>query len=166
MIWYRVWFHPKVLVSRIKKFIKEFKILFSFSKWNIDRVLPLIGFSLVFFPFIINCSVLDTVSFDIPHLYTLSVHYNCSLMFWPLVYFYLTCRYIKIKIKEQNYSIAKVIDERKVIKSQKILRSIRILDAIYSELNQCSNKFWSLYLLSIWLIFSVLIIFVLFLFLR
>jgi hypothetical protein len=78
-------------------------------------------------------------------------------MLFPLVYFYLIWHYIKIKIKEQNDFIAKAIVERKVIKSQKIMRSIRSLDGIYSELNQYNRDFWSLYLLSIWLIFGLLL---------
>jgi hypothetical protein len=50
--------------------------------------------------------------FGIPHsiLYTISVHYNYSIIFSPLVYFYLICCYIKIK--EQNDFIAKAVVER------------------------------------------------------
>jgi hypothetical protein len=80
-------------------------------------------------------------------------------MIWPVVFFYLICRYIKIKIKEQNDFIAKAIIERKVINSQKILRLILDLNAIYTEINEYNNDFWSLYLLSIWLIFGALLIF-------
>ncbi len=47
-----------------------------------------------------------------------------SRSFLPLVYFYLICRFIKIKIKEQNDFIAKAIVERKVINNTKILQSI------------------------------------------
>jgi hypothetical protein len=96
-------------------------------------------------PFILNYSLLDLMIFGIPHtfLYTLSLHYNCSIIFWPLVYFYLICRYIKIKIEEQNDLIAKAIVERKVIITQKMLRSNRNLNAIYSEINENNHDFWS-----------------------
>jgi hypothetical protein len=99
-------------------------------------------------PFILNYSLLDLMIFGIPHtfLYTLSYHYNCSIIFWPLVYFYLICRYIKIKIEEQNDLIAKAIVERKVIITQKMLRSNRNLNAIYSEIIENNHDFWSLYL--------------------
>jgi hypothetical protein len=80
-------------------------------------------------------------------------------MFWPLVYFYLICRYIKIKIKGQNEFIAKAKVERKVLNGQKILKSILNLNAIYSELNEYNREFWCLYLLSVWLLFGVFIIF-------
>ncbi len=145
--------------EEIYKFIRESKFLFSSCKLNTDSALPLMAFSLNLFPFIINCSLLDIILFGIPHsiLYTLSVHYTCSIIFWPLVYFYLICRYIKIKIKEQNDFIAKAIVEQKVINIRKILRSIRNLNAIYLELNEYNQNFWSKYLLSIWLIFGVII---------
>jgi hypothetical protein len=144
----------------INKLIKESKILFSICEWNNKIITPMI-FTLNLLPFILNYSLLDLMIFGIPHtfLYTLSVHYNCSIIFWPLVYFYLICRYIKIKIKEQNDLIAKAIVERKVINSQKILRLIRNLNAIYSEINEYNREFWSKYLLLIWFIFGFLIIF-------
>jgi hypothetical protein len=147
--------------EEIYKLIKDSKILFLICKWNTDSALPLMAFSLNFFPFIINCSLLDIILFGIPHsiLHALSVHYTTSMIFWPLVYFHLICRYIKIKLKEQNDFIVKAIVERKVINYEKILRSIRKLNAIYSELNEYNRDFWSLYLLSIWLLLGTLIIF-------
>jgi hypothetical protein len=147
--------------EEIYKLIKESKIMFYLCKWNTNRILPLIGFFLVFLPFIMNCSVLDTVIFGIPHsiLYTLCVHYTVLAVLWPLVYFHLICRYIKIKLKEQNDFIAKAIVERKVINYQKMLRPIRKLNAIYLELNEYNRDFWSLYLLSIWVFLGSIIIF-------
>jgi hypothetical protein len=113
------------------------------------------------FPFIINYSFLEIIIFGVPHsLFTaIAVNYISCLMLWPFVYFYLICRYIKIKIKQQNDFISKAIVERKPINSTKILRSIHKFNAIYSEINEYNNQFWSLYLLSIWLIFGSLIIF-------
>jgi hypothetical protein len=147
--------------EEIYKLVKDSKILFSFCKWNSERVLPLMAFVTNLFPFIINCSLLDIIFFGIPHclLYILFIHYICSIMFWPLVYFYFICRYINIKIKEQNDFITRAIVGRKVINSLKISQLIRNLDRIYSELNQYNYEFWSLYLLTIWLSFGALIIF-------
>jgi hypothetical protein len=147
--------------EEIYKLIKESKFLFSFCEWNTHIIVPLMGFLLSLLPFIINCSLLDIILFGIPHsiLYTIAVHYTTSIMIWSVVYFYLICRYIKIKIKEQNDFIAKAIIERKVINSQKILRLIRNLNEVYTEVNEYDYDFWSLYLLSIWLIFGALLIF-------
>jgi len=110
-------------------------------------------------PFVINCSLLDIILFGIPQsiLFTVCVHYSSSILFWPVVYFYVICRYIKIKIKVQNDLIEKAIFERNVINSTKILRSIRNLDAIYTELNEYNREFWSLYLLLVWFIYGLLI---------
>jgi hypothetical protein len=147
--------------EEIYKLMKESKILFLFFKWNINYFLPPIGFLLNLFPFIINNSFLEIIIFGIPHsfFWAIAVNYISCLMLWPFVYFYLICRYIKIKIKQQNDFISKAIVERKPINSTKILRSIHKFNAIYSEINEYNNQFWSLYLLSIWLIFGSLIIF-------
>jgi hypothetical protein len=145
--------------EEIYKMMKVSKTLFSLGKSNFEICLPLIVFLMSFVPFIINCSLLDIILFGIPQsiLFTVCVHYSSSILFWPVVYFYIICRYIKIKIKEQNDLIAKAIVERNVINSTKILRSIRNLDAIYTELNEYNREFWSLYLLLIWLMFGFVI---------
>jgi hypothetical protein len=92
----------------IYKLIKESKILFSFCEWN-NKIIPLMVFTINLLLFILNYSLLDLMIFGIPHsiLYALCVHYNCCIIFLPLVYFYLICGYIKIKIKEQNDSSQK-----------------------------------------------------------
>jgi hypothetical protein len=133
--------------------------MFSLGKSNSQIGLPLMAFLVSFVPFIINCSLLDIILFGIPQsiLFALCVHYSSTILFWPVVYFYLICRYIKIKIKEQNDLIAKAIVERSVINRTKILRSIRNLDGIYTELNEYNHEFWSLYLLLIWLMFGLFI---------
>jgi hypothetical protein len=145
--------------EEIYKLMKVSKILFSLGKSNSEIGLPLMAFSMSFVPFIIDSSLLEIILFGIPHsiLFTLSVHYTSSILFWPVVYFYLICRYIKIKIKKQNDLIAKAIVKRNLSNSTKILRSIRNLDAIYAELNEYNREFWSLYLLLIWLIFGLII---------
>jgi hypothetical protein len=144
--------------EEIYKLMKVSKTMFSLGKSNSQIGLPLMAFLVSFVPFIINCSLLDIILFGIPQsiLFTLCVHYSSSLLFWPVVYFYLICRYIKIKIKEQNDLIAKAIVERNVINRTKILRSIRNLDGIYTELNEYNREFWSLYLLLIWLMFGLI----------
>ncbi len=49
------------------KLIKESKILFSIDERNIDKVIPLMAFLLCFVSFIINCSLLDLMTFGIPY---------------------------------------------------------------------------------------------------
>jgi hypothetical protein len=73
--------------EEIYKLMKKSKILFSFCIWNINNVLPPIGFSLNLLPFIINYSFLEIIIFGIPHsfFYAIAVHYTSSLMLWPFV---------------------------------------------------------------------------------
>jgi len=147
--------------KEIYKLIKLSKILFLLSEWNNEILIPLLAFTFNLLPFIMNCSILETLGFGIPNslFFALSLHYSYSTNVWQMVYFYLICHYIKIKFNETNDLISNAFLKRKFMKIKKVLRLIRSLDAKYSELNQFNDEFWSKFLLLIWLIFGTLTVF-------
>jgi hypothetical protein len=65
------------------KLIKESKILFSIGERNIDKVIPLMAFLLCFVSFIINCSLLDLMTFGIP--YSLLQTFNALHLFYNVL---------------------------------------------------------------------------------
>jgi hypothetical protein len=147
--------------KQIYELIKTSKILFLFSELNNKILVPLMALTFNLFAFIINRSIFETLVFGIPNslLFALSIHYSYSTNVWQMVYFYLICRYIKIKFNETNDLISNALLKRKFMKIKKVLRLIRSLDAKYCELNQLNDEFWSKFLLLIWLIFGTLTVF-------
>jgi hypothetical protein len=140
--------------EEIYKLTKQTKALFSFCRFNNETLVPILMFSLNLLPFVLNCSALDTIIFGIPHslLFAIGLHYVCTINVWQLFYFRLICRYIKIKFKESNKFVLKLIVKQKLIKWKKVLRMMRNLNSKYSELHEFNNDLWSKYLLSVWLI--------------
>jgi hypothetical protein len=138
------------------------KLLFRICEWNNNKVIPIIALALNLLPFAMNCSTFDTILFGIPNslLFAFCIHIACNINIFQVVYFYLICRYIKIKFKESNDFV-----RRKKINNENFFRFIQDLDAKYSELNEFDRKYWSKYLLSIWLIFVALVNFGLYVFL-
>jgi hypothetical protein len=138
--------------------IRTTKFLFRICKWNNYKVVPVLAVAASLFPFVMKCSTLDTILFGIPNslLFAFCAHNACNISIFQVVYFYLICRYIKIKFKESNDFI-----RQKKINNENFLRFIRDLEAKYSELNEYDRNFWSKYLLSIWLIFGAVVNFIL-----
>jgi hypothetical protein len=135
--------------KEIYKLMKLSKILFLLSEWNNEILVPLLGFTFNLSPFIMNCSILETLGFGIPNisLFALSIHYSSSTNVWQMVYFYLICRYIKIKFNEINDFISDTLLKIKFIEIENALRLIRSLDVKYSKLNQFNDELWSKFLL-------------------
>ncbi len=145
--------------KEIYKLMKESKLWFSFCRCNNQVFVPIFALSTNLLPFVLNCSALDTIIFGIPHslLFAIGLHYICNINLWQLFYFRLICRYIKIKFKESNDFVSKLIVRQKLIKWKKVLKMIQNLDAKYSELDKYNQEFWSKYLLSIWLMAGAVI---------
>jgi hypothetical protein len=147
--------------KEIYKLIKLSKILFLFSEWNNQILVPLMSVTFNLFPFIMKRSIVETLAFGIPNslLLALSLHYSYSTNVWQMVYYYLICRYMKIKFNKTNDLISNALLKRKFIKIENVSKLIRGLDAKYSELNKFNDEFWSKFLLLFWLIFGTLTVF-------
>ena len=108
---------------------------------------------------------MDTIIFGIPNslLFSLCCYYMYSINVWQVIYFYIICSYIKIKIKELNENILIMIKKKRFSNRNIMMKMIRSLNSLYSEINEYNTKFWSKYLLSIWLIMGSLINIILYL---
>jgi len=92
----------------IYKLIKLSKTLFLICELIIDKSVFMFNFILSIVLFILNCSLMDIFIFGILHslLYALISYYVLSFILWQVVYFYLICYYIKIKLKQTNEKIS------------------------------------------------------------
>ena len=143
----------------IYKLIKLSKNLFYICELIVKIPVPVLVFNLNIIPLIINCSVMETIIFGIPNsfLFALCAYYITSINLWQVIYFYLICSYLKIKIKELNRKLFTILKKRTYLKRKITLKIIRSLNSIYSEINEYNTKFWSKYLMSIWIIMGSLI---------
>jgi len=145
---------------KILKLIKLTKFLFFICKFITEKTMPLCAFTLSFVAFFINCSIMDTMVFGIPSslLFTWMCYYVFSINIWQVVYLYIICLYIKIKLKELNNEITLMSLSKRKINGQTVGDMIRSLSSIYSEINEYNSNYWSKYFLTIWLIFGFCIV--------
>jgi len=125
-----------------------------------EKTLPIFSFILSILSFIINCSILNTVIYGIPHTipFTLACYYVYSINIWQVEYFYIICYYVKVKLKQFNQIISNKLKSKKKINRRFNQSIISSLNSLYFKINAYNTNFWSKYLLSIWLILGSVII--------
>ena len=79
------------------------------------------------------------------------VYFAANDIIYQIVYFYIICQYLKIKIKSFNKSLLNVINSKKRCN---IKYMIQTLHEILSEIMEFNNNFWSMFLS----LFTVIII--------
>jgi hypothetical protein len=142
--------------EEIYEMLKVYKILFKICELNAGKIIPLMGFLLNIIPYAMNCSIVDTILYGIPHslLCACVSHHGFTIIVWQVVYYYFICRYLKIKLKKSNELISQTLKKSQKTSLLSIERVIYSLDSSYVEIEDYNSNFWSKYLLTIWLIFG------------
>ncbi len=116
--------------------------------------MPFFCFFASFVPLLINSSVSQIFIYSLPHsiLFSLSIHYIYYINVWQVIYFYIICRYIKIKLNELKQIIILLNESRLKTNSSYIMTIITSFTAVFKEINEYNTSYWSKYLLAFWLI--------------
>ena len=124
--------------EEIYKLVKKTKRLFILCKYNIELIIPIITFFISFVPFIMNCTVFETIIYGIPHsiLFSMGCYYVFNINIWQVVYLYIMCRYIKIKLNELNNNFSHRIRKHLRTNSRYLSKKLFLLNSIYSEINE------------------------------
>ena len=119
----------------------------------------MITFFISFVPLIMNCTIYEIIIYSIPHsiIFSMACYYSFYINVWQVIYFYIVCRYIKIKLSEINEILSNNIRKHKRTNRIYLSKILFQLNLIYSEINEYNTSFWSKYLLSIWLILGSVI---------
>jgi len=87
--------------EQIYDLIKQSKTLFICCEFMLTKVIPLMGFSMGFLTFSLNCSLIELIVYCIPHciLVSSAIYSGYSIILWQLIYYYIICQYLKSKLK-------------------------------------------------------------------
>ena len=109
------------------------------------------------FIYVVNTNLYTTIVYGIPNslMITISAHHLCNIMYGQLIYFYILCRYLRLKLKNLNESVLQMKRGIRFIRIQNILHSF---NEIYLEINEYNTTYWSKFLFNIWIIFGSIII--------
>ncbi len=139
--------------EELEKFMKLAQRIFSIVRLNNNLIIPMLAIIANLFPYLINCTLSDILCYGLPHtlVYSLFVYYVFDTNMWNFTFFYLICRYTKIKLKISNASIPTDA------KQGMYLKLCSTLVNVHREVIRLNATYWSKYLLSIWIIFALAI---------
>ena len=138
--------------------MKNLKPTFILLKFNNNVLAIIIG--LVFYTVlqIVNKTFMEIILIVFPHtiIYTIWAHYVWNIFSYQILFFFILCRYLRIKLQNLNNSLIKT--EIKTDLESKISRLLRSFDALYREINEYNVTYWSKFLFIIWLCFGTIIV--------
>ena len=125
----------------------------------------LMGFMATFASYLLLELSLKTVIIGCLHsiIFSLGAQYLINIMCTQITYFYIICYYLKLKQREVNNYLRKVIKNKKRFKIFNSNQMIVKLNKIYEEIKECDSIFWSKFLALVWVLFTsaeALIIFI------
>jgi hypothetical protein len=79
-------------------------------------------------------------------IYALFVYFSANFVVYQVVYFYLICYYLKIKLIHENNRIKNKIVSRSRINNSEIKSILNSLNAIHSEIDEFNSNHWNKFL--------------------
>ena len=104
---------------------------------------PLATFIVSFSSFLLKDSSFETIFLALTHsvIVTLVNHYIYSGICSQIFYFYIICYYLKLKQREVNNYLRKVIENKERIKIFNSNQMIKKFNIIYEEISECDSHF-------------------------
>jgi len=145
--------------EEILKFLKISKRLFVLCEIFTRYAMTMVGFTVSILPLSLNSNTYQIIFYCIPNtiLITMCSYYMYSINIWQLIYFYLICYYIKLKLRRINREIMTRSLNKRTINNRNVYYIIKYLTSLYSEIEQYNGIYWSKYLFCVLILFTTII---------
>ena len=102
-------------------------------------------------------NIITTIIFGIPTSINIMLvtHFIGNIFIGKIIYFYILCRYLRLKLKNLNENVLQMKRGIRFIRIQNILNEF---NEIYLEINEYNTTYWSKFLLIIWFTYGLPII--------
>lgn len=144
---------------------KKSKLFFKFVDTFTKKIFPLFAFtiSFVFLSIFTNSSLKELIIFGIPWsiIYWFFGLYDAGIIIWLFIYFALISYNCKLRVKIQNCMLRGYLFKSHRIKAKSIKSLLNNFDKIHIQINRL-NHFWSKFLFWNWMIYSIIIVLLLF----
>jgi len=138
----------------IEKLLKRSRFLF-FISGILTKASPFVGISASFVLFFNSVEFYYYLTF-IPWvlLFALFIYFSSNFIVYQILYFYLICYYLKIKLINENSRIKNLIHSRCRINNSKIKQILNSLNSIHSEIDEFNANHWNKFLF--WILILVI----------
>lgn len=148
--------------SHMKKLTK-FKYLVKLMEFNNQFIVPLIAVTFSTVVYYLNLNLIEVLKYGIINcsILCLWLYQVANLVINSTVHFYIICSYLELKLRYLNETIMKQMLVSKHVKRNN--RILYTLDALYREIKEYNDTYWSRFLFIVWLFFgsaNVLLIYI------
>jgi len=130
----------------INKLLKRSKMIIKFSKFLIFSTC--FTSICVYIPLFMNCTIeLFPVETLWVLFFTLFTYFSNNFNIYQMIYFYIICYYLKIKLRNANNYVRKIFGRKMKVNRLNIKNILHTINAIHREINEYNTDYWSIYLM-------------------
>ena len=135
--------------KQILSLIRKTRLMFTLFAKLVDISVYIFGHILVYTPYLLFCTLKETIIYGIPNnfIYMSTVYYSMEINMFQVLYFYLMCVFIKVKVKSIHSRAEQLIKTRNYSNIGSVLKQ---LNAVFAEVNDYNKTFWSKFLVGFW----------------
>ena len=139
----------------LKQLLIKTRKLFNYNKYFNNEINFTISAFMCLIPYIIFTPLRTALIYGIPNSLIVGIcgRYNFAISLWQLIYYYILCYYLKLKLISLNKRLTKPLKYREV------LAIIQSFNRLYIEIIDYNKTYISKYLLTIWVLFGSCIMF-------
>ena len=137
--------------------MKNLKLTIKFLKFNNNVICVITAFLYFLIGQMINKTIVEIILIVLPltFIFNIWAHYVWNIILYQILYFFILCRYLRIKLQNLNECALRIKNSYKYSNISTLLPNI---NALYREINEYNVSYWSKFLLIIWLFFGTLIV--------
>ena len=128
--------------------------VFTILQLQNDYIVPITIGSCVLFLYAIETNFTMIITFGLFNTiyWSFFMHIFINLVTYQFLYFFILCKYFKIKIKNLNEQV--VAMKSQFYSSNDLRNIVRSYEALYREINEYNTSYWSKFLIVFWLGFG------------
>jgi hypothetical protein len=94
--------------------------------------------------------------------FTVYGYFCININLFQIIYFYIICLYLKLKLRNANNSITKSFEKKYKMTYNRMKNILKSMNSIISEINTYNNDLWSKYLMIVLILVIIVLDLVLF----
>ena len=147
--------------EQIRSLIRRTRISFKIFDQMIKISVFGFGHILVYTVYVLFCTPMETLLYGVPNnlLFVSTVYYSSETNLFQVLYFYLICHYLKLRIKAIHKTIEEMIKNKNVLNFGSVLKS---LNEVTVEIDEYNQTFWSKFMFGFWMTVGAQIVLFLF----
>ena len=146
----------KVQIIQFIKLSKKLHLICNiYTKYLVPFLTLFIPSFVMYFNSPIILFILYVMPINLITTFTSYITYN--ILLYQLVYFYLICYYLTIRMRAMNDKIRKLLKMKFALNISPVYGILNSMNTLYKEIDEYNSNYWSIFLFWIWILFTAII---------